>query len=58
MPDDDIPDATPDDSYSDGDELVDWSQVDKVAEHIAAIQAIQDPARRLEAAKRWVVELG
>lgn len=57
MSDNSIPDADRDDSYSAGDADVDWSNVDELAAQIAAINAITDAARRLAAAKRWVVEL-
>lgn len=57
-PHDAIPDATPDDSFDPDDHLVDWSNVDTVAAQIEAINAITDPAERLEAAKRWAAELG
>lgn len=53
----DIPDATPEDSYDADDHLVDWSQVDVVAGQIADIQAIEDDAERLAAAKRWAAEM-
>ena len=50
-------DITPDDAYSEGDEEVDWSQVDRVASQVESIQEIEDPDERLEAAKAWAAEL-
>jgi hypothetical protein len=50
-------DITPDDVYTEGDEDVNWDQVDELAEQIEAIQFIPDDADRLAAAKSWVAEL-
>lgn len=51
-------DGGPDDTYTEGDEDIDWSNVEVVAEQIDAINAIDDPAERLAAAKAWAAELG
>lgn len=50
-------DITPDDVYTEGDDEVDWSQVDRVASQIESIQEIDDDDERLEAAKAWAAEL-
>jgi hypothetical protein len=50
----------PDDDAAAFDDIaeVDWSQVDRVQEQIDEIEAIEDPAERKAAAKRWAAELG
>ena len=50
-------DIDPDDAYSAGDDEVDWSQVDRVAEQIGQIQDIEDDGDRLAAAKQWAADL-
>ena len=44
-------------SFAVGDDEVDWSQVDTLAEQIQRINAIEDDNERLEAAMRWADEL-
>jgi hypothetical protein len=50
-------DITPDDVYTEGDDEVNWDQVDRVASQISSIEEIDDPEERLEAAKAWAAEL-
>lgn len=50
-------DSSVDDVFTIGDEDVDWSQVEVVAEQIEQIRSIEDDDERLAAAKQWVVEL-
>jgi hypothetical protein len=50
-------DITPDDVYTEGDDEVNWDQVETVASQIESIEAIDEPNERLEAAKQWVSEL-
>ena len=57
MSDEEFGDIEPDDTYSEGDEEIDWSQVDRVDSQISSIQAIEDDDERLEAARNWAVEL-
>ena len=57
MSDIDFGDITPDDVYTEGDDKVNWDQVEAVASQIASIEAIDEPDERLEAAKTWVSEL-
>jgi hypothetical protein len=50
-------DDTPEDAVSEGDEEVNWDQVEELAEQIEAIQFIGDDQERLKAAEQWVTEL-
>jgi hypothetical protein len=53
----DFGDIDLDDVFTVGDGQVDWSKVLELRQQIAEIQAIEDPAERLEEAKRWAAEL-
>lgn len=53
----DFGDSSPDDTYTVGDEDVDWSKVEKLDSQIQSIQAIEDADERLAAAKSWASEL-
>jgi hypothetical protein len=57
MPEIEFGDITPDDVYTEGDEDVDWSEVDLIDSQIQDIQDIDDGDERLEAAKAWAAEL-
>jgi len=58
MPDDiEFGDSGPDDSYSAGDDKIDWSRVEELKEQIDEIQEIEDSEERLEAAKAWAIDL-
>jgi hypothetical protein len=50
-------DMTKDDAYCVGDEEVDWSKVEEVAEQIRSIQAVENDEQRLAAAQTWVAKL-
>jgi hypothetical protein len=50
-------DSSPDDAYSEGDEEVDWSQVEKVAGQIDSINAIENDDERRRAAEAQASEL-
>jgi hypothetical protein len=50
-------DITSDDVYTEGDEDVNWDQVEAVASQIDSIQAIENDQDRLEAAQIWATEL-
>jgi hypothetical protein len=52
-----IGDMDPDDLVTEGDEEVDFSQVDLVQEQVDAINDIADDDERTSAAKRWAKEL-
>jgi hypothetical protein len=58
MSDEEIGDMEPDDAHSDGDEEVDWSQVEKVQAQVDSIDSIEYDDERLDAAKAWAADLG
>lgn len=53
----DVPSEDLDESYAAGDEEIDWSRVEDLAERYADIAAIVDPQERLVAAKALVAEM-
>ena len=53
----DFADIEPDDAFDAADDAVDWSHVDEVARQVAQINAIDDPAQRKLAARKWAAEL-
>lgn len=52
-----IGDIDPDDTATDGDEDIDYSQVELVQEQVDAINAVEDEDDRTSAAQRWAKEL-
>jgi hypothetical protein len=52
-----IGDMDPEDLVTEGDEDIDFSQVDLVQEQVDAINAVEDDDERTSAAKRWAKEL-
>ncbi len=52
-----IGDIDPDDAHTEGDENIDWSQVDLVQEQVDAVNAVEDEDERTSAAQRWAKEL-
>lgn len=57
MNDPDFGDIEADDVYTEGDDEVNWDQVETVASQIESIEAIEDSDERLDAAKAWASEL-
>lgn len=52
-----IGDIEPDDLVTEGDDEIDFSQVDLVQEQVDAINDVADEDERTSAAKRWAKEL-
>lgn len=50
-------DITKDDVYTEGDELVNWDEVDAVQAQIEFINSIEDDEERLDAAADWAIQL-
>jgi hypothetical protein len=53
-----IGDIDPDDTHTEGDDQIDFSQVEAGQEQVDAINDVEDEDERTEAAARWAKELG